>query len=151
MIVPESYFLDYVECVQRYSAEDFFLLPVCAFEYRMEGLHRNWLFCENHFTMLKYAGEVQNKSDEYGSFYDDTAGADMHWVPEQTRAWTVSQLTSLLENFLMQMSEVVAEDLKVSVKLSEKKMPLIEKYVEWMSAFGGLDVVIAAESYQCLY
>lgn len=147
----ENYFYEYIDKKPIYTAEgECIAHPFWEFMYRIQALHRHWMinidFTKKHLSMLKNAGSINGKYQEYYDLYAETAGSDIDYIPEQIRGSTISMLISLLENLLIQLSEDLAKELNIKIELSENKMPLINKHIYWLAKGCGLEVYIPKQT-----
>jgi hypothetical protein len=144
MMEPTDYFYRILRIEPVYETEAVFFEPFWEFESRLQSLQRHWElnkdYMQNHIDILRRV--EGDGSAEFYDIYDDTAGVDIEFFPEYLRLSTVSFSLALVENLLGSLSEVVARDLGVKVKLGKKRLSYIDKYILWLTRGCGIDISI---------
>ncbi len=123
------------------------LEPFWDFAYRFQSLQRHWElnkdFLESHSALID---QVEfDGSAEMEDIFDETVGVDKDYFPEYLRLSTLSISLSLIENLLGDLSEHIAEESGVPIKLDERPMPFINKHILWLTRGCGLEFEMPTE------
>jgi hypothetical protein len=149
-----EYFNKYTGIDTYFIAESEYHEPFWEFMYRFQALQRNWVFTielsKKHIEILRKAEQIKGQSQEYYDYYSETAGADINYIPEQSRGATLSILLSLFENLLTEVSYSVAAELNIEIEIPEKKMPIISKHIYWLTKACGLEIEITSDDHKKL-
>ena len=147
---PEDYFHQLLAIEPYYETEGIFFESFWDFMYKFQSLQRHWElnkgFIQNHISILKSV--KGDGSAEFDAVFSETANVDIEYFPEYLRLSTLSFSLSLVEKFLGSLSEEVANDLGIKLKLEKNKLPYINKYILWLTRGRGIDIDIDNETWK---
>jgi hypothetical protein len=147
---PDDYFYQLLEIEPFYETEGIFFQPFWEFMYRYQSLQRHWQlskgFIQNHISTLQRA--KGDGSAEFEIAFSETAQIDIEFFPDYLRLSTLSFSLSLVENLLGSLSDEIAQDLGVKVKLVKERLPSITKYILWLTRDCGIDINIDSETWK---
>lgn len=133
-----------------YQYEEDYIVPSCIdFQGQFLSLERNWelnkrIMKEHIASVKQLKGSIKGEwAGEYELLYTETIENDIDQFPEFLRMSTLSIALALLENFLENLSQEVANVVKKEVKLNkDRKLSFIEKYLFWFTQGCGLEIYI---------
>lgn len=141
-----------------YEVEPIFISKaIWDFHYRINSINRNWItyrdFNSKYLEDLK-SEEASLSMGEYGAeamdYFDETHGVDMDYFPSNLRGYIISISLSSLENMLAELAEEVSFDTGKQIKLDNRKLPFINKYILWFTRECNIDFSIPKKMNQNL-
>ncbi|EOW9664300.1 hypothetical protein ACO14J_004431 [Vibrio parahaemolyticus] len=117
-----------------YEPELEFHEPFWDFKYRFESLYRYWLLNTKHLSKhLNILEQIEGDgSAEYQDMFDETMGVDIKSFPSYLRLSTMSFSLSILERLLEGVVKMKASDDGIQVKIKNKKLPYIDRSIDFL-------------------
>ncbi|EPJ2732736.1 hypothetical protein ACTHEF_004417 [Vibrio parahaemolyticus] len=117
-----------------YEPELEFHEPFWDFKYRFESLYRYWLLNTKHLSKhLNILEQIEGDgSAEYQDMFDETMGVDIKSFPSYLRLSTMSFSLSILERLLEGIVKMKASDDGIQVKIKNKKLPYIDRSIDFL-------------------
>lgn len=117
-----------------YEPELEFHEPFWDFKYRFESLCRYWLLNTKHSSKhLNILEQIEGDgSAEYQDMFDETMGVDIKSFPSYLRLSTMSFSLSILERLLEGVVKMKASDDGIQVKIKNKKLPYIDRSIDFL-------------------
>lgn len=117
-----------------YEPELEFHEPFWDFKYRFESLYRYWLLNTKHLSKhLNILEQIEGDgSAEYQDMFDETMGVDIKSFPSYLRLSTMSFSLSILERLLEDVVKMKASDDGIQVKIKNKKLPYIDRSIDFL-------------------
>ncbi|EPW6433290.1 hypothetical protein ACWOHQ_004733 [Vibrio parahaemolyticus] len=127
-----------------YEPELEFHEPFWDFKYRFESLYRYWLLNTKHLsTHLNILEQIEGDSSaEYQDMFDETTGVDIKSFPSYLRLSTMSFSLSILERLLEGVVKMKASDDGIQVKIKNKKLPYIDRSIDFLINNTSLELYI---------
>ena len=143
----DSEALEILDEEQAYESEGYYIESILNFAHRYQSMQRYWLlskiYIEKYTEKIKDSKRMAIGEDEI--FLDDTGIFDIEYFQDYSRASTISFSISLVENFLEDISQEVSKIENKVIKLSEKNMPYINKYILWLTEGCGININLNSE------
>jgi hypothetical protein len=164
---------DIIDIFPLYEPENRFLEAFFQFAYRLNSLYRQWNVTKTQIS--RYLDELCSSrgreiivdetllSDEdkflaAGGFtqyevdmeLNEVIASDEEYFPEFLRGAVLSQGLTLLETMLDDVAKEVASALGETVKLDDRRMPYINRYILYLTKCCGLDLEIPAHLWKRL-
>ncbi|MBY7968535.1 hypothetical protein KW445_02665 [Vibrio fluvialis] len=119
---------------ELYEPELEFHEPFWDFKYRFESLYRYWLLNTKHLSKhLNILEQIEGDgSAEYQDMFDETMGVDIKSFPSYLRLSTMSFSLSILERLLEGVVKMKASDDGIQVKIKNKKLPYIDRSIDFL-------------------
>jgi hypothetical protein len=130
-----------------YTPEKYFYEPFYVFGGRLASLQR--FFYVNLKAAREYMIQARRslmitkaKSESWfdATFHEEMVLQDIDFYNDFLYAAILTQLFSVFENALLEIIKMVRNDLKVSEPISEQKMPIVNRYIKWLSDSAKIDV-----------
>jgi hypothetical protein len=142
---------------QYYSPEEYFYEPFNKVQGRLASLQR--FVYVNLKASREYMSQSRRslmvtvaKSDDWTkeTFHGDITLQDMEFYNDFLYAAVLTQLFSVFENVLREVIDMVREDLTIVDKISDEKIPIVNRYIKWLSNSAKIDVIFDSDTWATL-
>ncbi|MFK4345010.1 MULTISPECIES: hypothetical protein [unclassified Paenibacillus] len=125
---------------QYYQALEYVSEPFIIFEYRFGSLNRyleySKRYCDEYIaTTNEYLKKLLFNRDSSAEEYDihsEIGLPDTEYFSEYNYSSILSMLTTILENFIVQISKEIASEKNVKYAIKNRKDPIINKHLDFL-------------------